>query len=222
MNTSVLSISGPIMTGPSSSHTAGALKIGRLALQINDKPIKKVRIYLHGSFASVYKGHATDKAILGGLMGLSTDSKEIKNAYQIAEKSELSYKFIKTDLGEKYHPNTVRIEILDEEKPLIITASSIGGGAIVLKGINNFYLNFKEPLGNTYSIIILHKDSAGVINNLTKMLTTTNNNIASIHSERKEKGGDALTIIETDEKLDNKIFSEMKLSKNIYSVFIMK
>lgn len=223
MSVSLLAVSGPVMVGPSSSHTAGALKIGKLAQNIYGHPIKKVIIYLHGSFAEVYKGHATDKALIAGLLGMETTDLRIKTAFEEAKKVGMSYEFIKTDLGAKYHPNTARIEIIkDDGKTLVITGSSIGGGAIKLTGINQFFLNFREPVGDTFTLIITHRDKTGVLGTITGLLTTDNNNIASIYSKRSEKGGDAITIVETDEDIFFESLENLRHTDDISSVFIMK
>ncbi|MDU2110868.1 MAG: L-serine ammonia-lyase, iron-sulfur-dependent subunit beta, partial [Peptoniphilus lacydonensis] len=102
-------ILGPIMVGPSSSHTAGACKIGRVAAKICPKNYESVDFYLHGSFAYTYKGHGTDKALLGGIMGFETFDDSIRDAYKIADARGINYKFIPTNLGEDYHPNTVKV-----------------------------------------------------------------------------------------------------------------
>lgn len=224
MGISLLAVSGPVMTGPSSSHTAGALKIGKLARNLYGKKVQEVRIYLHGSFAEVYKGHATDRALLGGLLDMETDDPRIANAFEVAEREGMQYEFIPTDLGEKHHPNTARIEIIDEheEKPLVVTGASVGGGMIRLTGINQFPLNFREPVGDTCTLIITHNDRSGILNMLTSMLTNQDNNIASIHSERQKKDGDALTIIETDEAVPEEVLEEIKKQELVHAVFLLK
>ncbi len=223
MAISLLAVSGPVMVGPSSSHTAGALKIGKLARSIYDQPIQKVRIYLHGSFAEVSEGHATDRAIIAGLLEMDTTDSRIKTAFEEAKKTGMKYEFIKTDLGSKYHPNTARIEIIKKDgTTLVITGSSIGGGAIKLTGINQFFLNFREPVGDTFTLIITHQDRSGVLGTITGILTTEKNNIASIYSKRSEKGGDAITIVETDEDISSESLKELKNTADISSVFIMK
>jgi L-serine dehydratase len=223
MAISLLSLSGPVMTGPSSSHTAGALKIGRIARSLYGKRINKVRIYLHGSFAQVYKGHATDRAILGGILGMETDDPKIAEAFEIAEKENLKFEFIPTDFGEKYHPNTARIEIIEgKKKPFIVTGASVGGGSIRLTGINQFPLNLREPTGKVSTLIVVHQDRKGVLSEITKMLTTQDNNIGFIHSERQEKDGEALTIIETDDEISPESINELKQVEDVQSVFLLQ
>lgn len=120
---------GPIMVGPSSSHTAGACKIGNAALAISgDSPFHKVRFNLHGSFASTYRGHGTDMALVGGILGILPDDEQLRDSFKIAEEKGLAYEFVETDLGDR-HPNSVEIVFFyDNGGHLSVTGSSIGGG----------------------------------------------------------------------------------------------
>ena len=138
-------ILGPIMVGPSSSHTAGACKIGRVAAKICPKNYESVDFYLHGSFAYTYKGHGTDKALLGGIMGFETFDDSIRDAYKIADTRGINYKFIPTNLGEDYHPNTVKVvfNYKDDTSEYVI-GSSIGGGNIIILEINGIKENFYQ------------------------------------------------------------------------------
>ena len=159
-------ILGPIMVGPSSSHTAGACKIANIAAKICPGPYEKVTFYLHGSFALTYKGHGTDKALLGGVLGFSTYDKRLRDSFSIAKSEGLNYEFVPTDLGEKYHPNTVKIvfSYKDKEDEYVI-GTSIGGRNMVLVNICGIAVNFKGTFPtllfqypNTVKIVFSYKD----------------------------------------------------------------
>ncbi|MEK7547642.1 MAG: L-serine ammonia-lyase, iron-sulfur-dependent subunit beta, partial [Patescibacteria group bacterium] len=124
---SIFDIAGPIMVGPSSSHTAGACKIGQFARALFHSTPKKVTFYLHGSFGEVYKGHATDKALLAGVMKFMTSDPRIKDSFEIAKEKEIKYEFITRDLGHAYHPNTVKIVLERGKYRMSVIGSSIGG-----------------------------------------------------------------------------------------------
>ena len=113
---SIFDIAGPVMVGPSSSHTAGACKIGQFARALYHKTPKKVTFYLHGSFAEVYKGHATDLALLGGVMKFRTSDPRMKDSFQIAKEKNIEFEFKKKNLGNDFHPNTVKI-VLEKQVP---------------------------------------------------------------------------------------------------------
>lgn len=157
---SIFDIAGPIMVGPSSSHTAGACKIGQFARALYHKTPKKVTFYLHGSFGEVFKGHATDKALLGGTMKFNTSDPRMKDAFKIAKQKQIEYKFRKKDLGAKYHPNTVKILLENGDYKMEVTGSSIGGGLVEILKIDNFDVDIKGRAGKYQSLVTCHdKDS---------------------------------------------------------------
>ena len=117
---SVFDVVGPNMIGPSSSHTAGAARLGKTASKIAGKPVKEVKFLLHGSFAETYKGHGTDKALVGGILGFDPDDARIRNSFDIAKEMGVKFEFIKTDLGENVHPNTVKMEMILEDGSKVI------------------------------------------------------------------------------------------------------
>ena len=140
---SVFDIVGPNMIGPSSSHTAGAARLGKSASKIAGKPVKEVNFLLHGSFAETYKGHGTDKALVGGILGFDPDDARIKYSFELAKEQGVKFEFIKTNLGENVHPNTVKMEmILEDGSKSTVMGASIGGGNIKLTEMDGLALDF--------------------------------------------------------------------------------
>jgi len=211
---------GPIMIGPSSSHTAGAVKLGNMANQIFNKEIVKVVFYLHGSFAKTYQGHGTDKALLAGVMGMKPDDKDIKFAFDIANKNGLDFEFVEIDLGE-VHPNTVKIvlynktDVTHRDDKVEVTGSSIGGGKILVTRINTFDV---EIDGEYPTIVTKHFDKAGMISKVTSVLSQYKVNIAFMKVFRHIKGEKARLLIQTDDIVSSKIIDEIKNLEGIVEV----
>lgn len=217
MSISTFDCLGPIMVGPSSSHTAGAAKIGLIANKIANNNIKKVTFYLHGSFAKTYKGHGTDKALLGGILGLDEKNKKIKNSFSIAKKKGIKFEFLPKDLGE-VHPNTVLIEILtNKENTIRIQGSSIGGGAIEINKLNGLNVSFN---GSQPTIITNHKDVPGIVAKVTTILANENLNISNMGVFRNDENETATMIIELDshfnEETKDDLLTHVKEIENIY------
>ncbi len=162
-NLSIFDIAGPIMVGPSSSHTAGACKIGQFARALFHGTPNKTTFYLHGSFAEVYKGHATDRALLGGVLKFKTNDPRIKNSFKIATEKKLKYEFILKNLGSEYHPNTVKIVLENTKRKMSIIGSSIGGGMIEIVRLNNFNINLKGRAGKYLSLVVCYRKKKEVI-----------------------------------------------------------
>jgi len=178
-------IAGPIMVGPSSSHTAGAVKIGQMARALFDRTPTKVTFLLHGSFATVYKGHATDRALLAGVMKLRTADTRIKDAFKMAKEKNIDYRFETVDLGISYHPNTVKIVLeSSDNKKMVVIGSSIGGGKVVINKINEFDVDLKGIAGKYMSLIISHIKRKGIIAEITAALSTMGADIVDIQSFR--------------------------------------
>ncbi|HAZ28534.1 MAG TPA: L-serine ammonia-lyase, iron-sulfur-dependent, subunit beta [Candidatus Magasanikbacteria bacterium] len=193
---SIFDIAGPIMIGPSSSHTAGAVKLGQMARALFDATPEKATFLLHGSFATVYKGHATDKALLAGVMKFQTKDPRIKEAFAIAKEQGLAYEFQTGDLGIAYHPNTVKITLEKEGiPPMEVVGSSIGGGNIEVKKIDEFDVDFRGAAGRYFTLIFCHKDKPGMLALITKAIADKGANIANLQNSRLSKGGKALTIV---------------------------
>jgi len=211
----VFDIIGPVMVGPSSSHTLGALKIGRLARKLlNGEPAKAV-INLHGSFARTYRGHGTDKAIIAGLLGFSYDDARIKDSLEIAARAGFSFMFCETEL-ENVHPNSVLIEVRNVAgKKISLIGSSIGGGRILIKQINGIDVEFD---GEYHTLVISHKDAPGEIAVVTDILGKNDINVANMRVYRNRRGGGAFMIIETDEVIDGRILSQISAAPLIYDL----
>jgi len=207
-NYSVFDIVGPQMIGPSSSHTAGAVRLGAVAKKISRSEIKKVSFLLHGSFAKTYKGHGTDKALLAGLLGMDTSDENLRYSLEIAKDKGLEYEFIEADLGD-VHSNTVKIIMVNREgKTSEVTGSSIGGGNIKVIEINGL------------TVVVRHIDQPSVIANVTKILGNMKINIAFMKVFRQIKGKDAFMIIETDNPVSTDVIYELKaIGKEITEVY---
>ncbi|OQY09139.1 MAG: L-serine ammonia-lyase, iron-sulfur-dependent, subunit beta [Marinitoga sp. 4572_148] len=194
---SMLDVVGPVMVGPSSSHTLGALKIARFAYKLIEGKPDEVEFYLHGSFSQTYLGHGTDRALIAGVLGLKEDDYDIKNAYKLAEKNNLKYKFIKSDLGD-VHPNTVLIRLKKGNKINEIQGASIGGGAIKITKINGVDCDLS---GDYNTLIVVNKDIKGALGNILNIIQV---NVANLYLKRTNiLEGRALTILELDEKPSN-------------------
>lgn len=214
----VFDILGPIMIGPSSSHTAGAARLGKIAQIITGSEIKSVDFYLHGSFAKTYKGHGTDKALVAGILGMNPSDERLRDSFSIAKKKGIDFKFIETDLGD-VHPNTVKFCITRKDgRKVSILGSSIGGGSILISEIDGEKIEFT---GDYPTLIIKQRDVPGVISDVTAILYRENINVAFMKVFRSTKGEKASMIFETDSKVtDNAVLSIKKL-KNVTSVRVI-
>ncbi|WP_350344897.1 L-serine ammonia-lyase, iron-sulfur-dependent subunit beta [Proteinivorax tanatarense] len=211
---SVFDIIGPIMIGPSSSHTAGAARLGRMAKIIAGESIKSVTINLYGSFAKTYKGHGTDIAIVAGLLGLTEENNDLKDSFEIAKEAGLNFKICEMAKGAS-HPNTASFDIITESKNIFIEGCSIGGGNIVITRIDDFALNLT---GKFNTLIIPHRDMYGTITKVTQRLAEDKVNIANMSVVRKEKGVSALMVVETDQKVSNTCIKKIETINEVNSV----
>ncbi len=216
---SVFDVIGPNMIGPSSSHTAGALRIALMAGTISKGKPKKVQFILYGSFAMTYKGHGTDKALLAGILGMSTEDYRIRDSYRLADEAGIEYEFLPTTENKGYHPNTVEVVITNEEGiTTSILGVSIGGGNVKLKQINGADISLS---GNLPTLFVQQKDTPGVIAHISKCLNDHYVNIAFMKLYRDSKGENAYTIIETDEKLDDALVEEIHSLPNIRNAIVI-
>jgi L-serine dehydratase len=214
-NYSFTDILGPIMIGPSSSHTAGAAKLALIAKHINNKAFNKVIFMLHGSFAQTYKGHGTDKALIGGVMGFEADDLRLRDAYEIAEAINLKTDFQKTDLNSAY-ANTVKIVFYNVDGTINeIIGSSLGGGAVIINNINDFKVHFT---GNYPTLIVKHMDKKGVLSTITTILASKNINIATMEVSRISKNKEASIIIECDDSIPIEVMSLLEEVIDVISV----
>ncbi len=192
---SLLDIIGPVMVGPSSSHTAGACRLGLLARCLVGGTPERATIELHGSFARTGEGHGTDKAIVGGLMGFRPDDERLRTALDIMEREGLAYTFEKTSLGEDAHPNTVRITLERGERRSQMVGASLGAGRVSVSEIDGYPV---EITGNHDTIVLVAEDVKGSVARIAGLLADNDLNIATLKLTRKERGGDAFMVIELD------------------------
>ncbi len=191
-------IAGPIMVGPSSSHTAGAVRLGAMARIILGERPAEARIKLHGSFAQTYRGHGTDKALIGGLLGFAPDDERIKSALTLAAGHGLKYAFSTVDLPD-VHPNTALIELTGVSgQTRQVTGASVGGGNILITRIDGYPV---RVTGRYHTLITIHDDKPGVIATVTRKLADEGVNIAFMQVSRQERGEEALMVIEADEPI---------------------
>jgi L-serine dehydratase len=218
----VFDIIGPIMIGPSSSHTAGAVRLGRVVNKlIDDRPLKKVEITLSGSFAQTYKGHGTDRALLAGIMGYNSYSPEIRDALTIADERKIDYSFVKENIKDA-HPNTARSHfVLEDGTEGTMMGASIGGGNILVNQINGMNVEFN---GDNNTILVMHEDKPGVIANVTHMMHFEHAelNISNFHLSRQEKGGDAIMTIELDGKPPEELVDEIRQIEHVKNAILIR
>lgn len=194
----VFDIVGPIMIGPSSSHTAGAARLGRMAhIILGEQPVTAI-IELHGSFAQTYRGHGTDKALVAGLLGLAADDERLKTALEMAKNAGMAVSFVMKDFGD-VHPNTAALSLTGASgRKVKVVGASVGGGNIMITEINGYAV---ELTGEYYTLITIHRDRPGVIALVTHLLAQEGVNIAFMRVSRHERGAQALMILETDQPI---------------------
>lgn len=203
---SAFDIIGPIMVGPSSSHTAGACRIANTAINISKEKFLKVEFYLHGSFAHTYKGHGTDRALVAGIMGIKPDDDRLIRAFEIARENNLNYEIKTVDLGDKYHPNTVKIIFHYANKREEIIGSSIGGGSIVIVSINDIEVEFR---GKYPTLLLRYKEQKGIIAYVSSILSNNNYNIETM-TTKKDTLNDIVTLsVELEEELEEDIKNQI-------------
>lgn len=212
---SAFDIIGPVMIGPSSSHTAGAARIGRVARTLFEKQPTKAVISLYGSFAKTYKGHGTDLALVAGILDFDTFDDRIPDALKIAEETGIEVQFL-TENAVTEHPNTVKINLYDGEgKELELIGISIGGGTIEITEINSFKLKLS---GANPAILVLHEDRFGMISAVTSILSRNEINIGHMEVSRKDRGDVAVMVIEMDHQIDDGLFAELSFLPGVTQV----
>lgn len=217
---SIFDVIGPNMIGPSSSHTAGAVSMALLARKMCPKPVTKVTFTLYGSFAKTYHGHGTDRALLGGILGFSTDDARIRDAFDIAARTGLEYEYVIDEETETPHPNTADILMTtDDGYQLMVRGESIGGGKIKITKINQIDVEFT---GEYSTIIVKQTDQPGVVAHITQCLSNQNVNIAFMRLFREEKGATAYTVVESDETIPENILEEIKTNPHVDEIMLIQ
>lgn len=204
---SLLDIIGPVMVGPSSSHTAGACRLGLLAKGLVGGTPQSALIELHGSFARTGEGHGTDKALVAGLLGFLPDDERIRTAIQIAEKEGLDYRFEKTTLSDSAHPNTVRMTLERGDLKATLVGCSLGAGRVLVTEIDGYPV---EVSGNFHTIALVAEDKKGSVARITSILAHHEINIATLRLTRKQRGGDAFMVIECDDSPGEGVRDELR------------
>ncbi len=214
----VFDIIGPIMIGPSSSHTAGAARLGKMARTILGEEPVTATIVLHGSFAQTYRGHGTDKALVAGLLGFTTDDIRIKDALHIARDKGLQLDVQTVNLGDK-HPNTAIFKLTGPSgRNIEIVGSSIGGGSILINEIDGYPV---ELSGNYHTLIAIHQDKPGVIALVTHILAQENVNIAFMKVSRQQRGSQALMILETDQSIPEYALTSVRSIPSVHLAMLV-
>ncbi|MDT9023884.1 MULTISPECIES: L-serine ammonia-lyase, iron-sulfur-dependent subunit beta [Rossellomorea] len=211
---SVFDIIGPVMIGPSSSHTAGAARIGRLARNLFRREPKWATISFYGSFAKTYKGHGTDVAIVGGILDYDTYDERIIESINVAKKKGIKIKFQEEDAITD-HPNTARIRMGDDKGEIELVGISIGGGKVEIIELNGFELKLS---GHHPAILVVHDDRFGAIASVSNVIAKHQLNIGHMDVSRKEKGQMALMTIEVDQPIDEAVINELTSLPNITQV----
>ncbi len=216
---SIFDVVGPNMIGPSSSHTAGAAAISLIARKMFAKDIKNVKFILYGSFAKTYKGHGTDKALLGGSLGFLSDDIRIRDSFDIANDLNIGYSFEESTLDLE-HPNIVDVCMeSDKGEKMVVRGVSVGGGKVKIVSVDNVDVEF---FGEYSTIIIDHLDKKGVMAFIVNCLKDADINIATMKSSRDIKGEKAHTIIECDDRIDESTIDTLRQNEDIKDVMLVQ
>ena len=209
-------ILGPVMVGPSSSHTAGAVRLGRTARRLlGEGTPREANITLLGSFAATGHGHGTDRALIAGLLGFQPDDERIARSFELAHDVGMTFSFTSARAGSE-HPNTARIDLIGPSgKTLSMTGSSLGGGRIMVVEMNGLRANFS---GDLPTLIVQNVDQPGHVSEVTSMLAHKGVNIATMQLYRDHPGGNAVMIIETDKAVPPEGLAWLERSEGITRV----
>ncbi len=195
----IFDVVGPVMVGPSSSHTAGAVRIGNVSRKLLGEEIRDAKLYLHGSFLATGAGHGTDRALIAGLLGLAVDDERIPDSFALAKEAGMHFSFGAADLGEEAHPNSVKLLLTAASgRELEIVGASVGGGRIVIQELDGLRANFS---GDYPTLIVHNEDQPGHVAEVTSMLQHKSVNIATMQLYRSHRGGNAVMVIECDQEI---------------------
>jgi L-serine dehydratase len=204
---SLFDILGPVMVGPSSSHTAGACRLGLMARAVLGGTPERALIRLHGSFAATGEGHGTHRAIVGGLIGLAPDDLRLREAYEAAEAEGLEWSFVEIDLGEEAHPNTAIFEGERGAERVRLEGASVGGGRIVVTEIDGFNVSLG---GDYHTLVVQAHDTPGTIATIAGIFAEEGANLATMRVDRTGRNKDALMTIEIDEPVSDQALEAIR------------
>lgn len=211
----IFDIVGPVMIGPSSSHTAGAARIGLVARKLLGEPVAEADIFFHGSFLSTGKGHGTDRAVVAGLLGYEVCDERIPDSFKYADEAGMRYSINGKDLGD-VHPNSVKLIVKGSSgKTVELRAASIGGGRIEVRELDGIGACFsaEQP-----TIIIHNVDKPGLVTEVTYLLSQKGINIATMQLYRRKRGGEAVIVMECDQEISASAIDELKAVPDIIKV----
>ena len=212
-------IIGPVMIGPSSSHTAGAVRLGRVAWKILGEPAVQAEIFLSGSFAQTYRGHGTDKALVAGIMGMHSDDEGIRSSLELARQRGLEVAFRQQDIPGA-HPNTARIAVTGASgAKAVVQGASVGGGNILITEINGMTVSFT---GQYNTLLVLHYDKPGTIAAVTNFMAYSEVNIGNFRLSRTKRGGEALMTIEVDGDVSDALIASLRILPNVINVVLIR
>ena len=204
---SAFDIIGPIMVGPSSSHTAGAVRLGRLGRAILGQQPQRAILGLHGSFARTGRGHGTDRALVAGLLNMPTDDPRIRKSLELARDAGMAVSFRTVDLGEDAHPNSVEMILSAGEQKIRVVGASVGGGMVEIQAIDDYPISFT---GEHETLLVSAEDRPGTIHTITGLFLDYRLNIAFSRVERRQRGGEAIQIFETDDQIPNDLVEALE------------
>ena len=216
----VFDIIGPVMIGPSSSHTSGAVSIALMARNLFSEEIKSVTFTLYGSFAKTYQGHGTDRALLGGILGFPTYDERIRDAFEHAKNMGVSYNYVIDEETVTNHPNTADIDIVGiSGRQMSIRGESIGGGKMKIVRIDGIDVEFT---GEYSTLIVKQLDKPGVVAHITQALSEQNVNIAFMRLFREDKGSTAYTVVESDEAIPSQVLDQIRTNENVSDLMLIQ
>lgn len=218
MALSVFEIIGPPMVGPSSSHTAGACRIGWAGRRLLNEEILTAKIELHGSFLATGDGHGTKEALTAGLLGMPPDDERLKDAPSLAQNKGLAVTFGGIDLGPQAHPNSVRLQLAGATRALTFTASSVGGGSILITEIDGLGTEIR---GTLETLLLWHLDTPGFLARITAVLACVEINVASIRTSRHERGEEAMTAVEIDGRFPGEVPALLNRTRGVSRLVVL-
>lgn len=211
-------IIGPVMIGPSSSHTAGAARIGRVTRMLLGEDVARAEIKFHGSFAKTWEGHGADRAVIGGLLNLRVDDERLRTSRALADEMGMAYRISAIHLRDA-HPNTVIIDAVGKSGATVsVQAASVGGGSVRVQYLNGMEVGFS---GERTTLVIQHLDTPGVIAKVSRVLADAKMNIATMKVFREEAGGRAIMALELDSMPDEQLVATLRGTGAIRSVTLL-